>query len=102
MIYRFKVKAINSVGASNFSDLVQITTATLCVVSHDPAFVLPPINYKIGADAIPFTIPNYTTTGCPEGEILDLYECRCYRISDDYEWIQTQNAIISSSGGSIH
>ena len=27
-IYRFKVKAINSIGASNFTDIVSITTAT--------------------------------------------------------------------------
>jgi hypothetical protein len=87
---------------SIFSDPLEITTAPLCSVDRELAFVQPPINYIISTAQIPFTIPSYTTTGCPSNETIDFYECHCYRNSDNSEWKPTLTALISSSGGIIH
>ena len=99
--YKFKVAAINSAGTSTFSPEILITTtATICTITHDLAFVQTPISYVLGTTAVSFQIPTYTISGCV-GETINYY-CECMGDSNGENWSPPSDGLISLSGGSIY
>lgn len=83
---------------------MSLNTSTTCSVTHDAAFVQPAINYKFGNVAATFVIPTYNKSeGCPSGETLDIYKCKCSKNTDEnFMWSPTPDYVISFNGGSIY
>ena len=98
--YYFQIAAINSIGRSSLTSMISITTTSICTVTYNQTFTQSPINYTIGATAMPFGIPTYSLNGCG-GEILNGYFCRCIRENDGVVWSPSPDFAISSTGGSI-
>ena len=99
--YSFKIAAINSFGASNFSLIGAFTTSKIfenCRIIYNPQFVQEPINYIIGSTAVLFKIPTYTLSDCPSEKYIKYWLCQC---KEDTNGLWKEIGWIDPSGGRI-